>query len=98
MSLQKILEWAKNHGYGTRLSLAPGKTHSDIEPNKFYTKVGFEMSPNDIKMIEALESKYEKEACYFNRRKNEKIDGRWVSRGQTLFLTHPEILENYPLN
>lgn len=98
MCLQKILEWAKEHGYGSRISLTPGKTHSDIAPHKFYAKIGFEMSPNDIKNVEKWEEKYSTEPIYYKRKRYEKVDDRWVSRGQELYLTHPEILENYPLD
>ena len=98
MCLQKILQWAREHGYDSRLSLVPGKTHSDIAPHKFYAKIGFEMAPNDIERVERIEAKYEKEPCPFVRCKNEKVDGRWVSRGAEVFLTHPEVLENYPLD
>lgn len=96
MCLQKILQWAKEHGYGSRISLIPAKTHSDIAPNKFYAKIGFEMSPRNISRFDEIEKK-KKEASPAVACKLEKIDGRWVSRGQELFLTHPEILENYPL-
>lgn len=98
MCLQKILEWAKIHGFGSRISLVPGKTHSDIAPHKFYAKIGFEMSPTDIKNVEKWEEKYSTGPIYFNRKRYEKIDDRWVSRGQEIYLTHPEILENYPLD
>lgn len=97
MCFQKILEWAENHGFGTRLSLTPGKTYSDIEPNKFYTKIGFEMAPASVKLVEELEEKYGRESSFYPRKRYEKIDGRWVAKTQTLFLTHPEILKNYKL-
>ena len=97
MCFQKILEWAEKHGFGTRLSLTPGKTYSDIEPNKFYTKIGFEMAPASVKLIEEQEERYGREPSFSLRKRYEKIDGRWVAKTQTLFLTHPEILKNYKL-
>lgn len=97
MCLQKILEWSERYGFGSRISLTPGKTHSDIEPNKFYAKVGFEMSPTDIKNVEKLEARYSSEPSLYNRSKYEKINGRWVAKAQVLFLTHPEVLREYHL-
>lgn len=85
MCFQKILEWAENHGFGSRISLSPGKNNSDIAPNRLYAKLGFEMAPAIIKMIEEVKYKYE------------QIDGRWVSKGQEVFLTNPDVLINYPL-
>lgn len=80
MCIQKITEWARNTGFGERVSLSPGKNYSDIAPNRLYAKLGFEMAPAIIKMVEKVKYKYE------------QIDGRWVSKGQEVFLTNPDVL------
>ena len=84
MCMQKILEWAQENGFGHRISLCPGITHSDIHPAPFYAKIGFDVAP-EVKRL--LEVKVDVK----------KINGRYLSRGQEVFLVEPEVLRNYPL-
>lgn len=84
MCMQRILEWAEEHGFGHRISLCPGKTHSDINPAPFYAKIGFDVAPEISEMLGRVSSA-------------KQIDGRYVSRGQEVFLTNPDVLKKYSL-
>ena len=84
MCMQKILEWAQEHGFEHRISLCPGKTHSDINPAPFYAKIGFDVSPEIADIMSTI-------SCA------KQIDGRYISRGQEVFLVEPEVLKSYPL-
>jgi hypothetical protein len=84
MCFQKILEWAQENGFGHRISLCPGKTHSDINPAPFYAKIGFDVAPEIEKILSVKPDA-------------PKINGRYLSRGQEVFLVEPEVLKAYPL-
>ena len=84
MCMQRILEWAQEHGFGHRISLCPGKTHSDINPAPFYAKIGFDVAPEIADIMSTI-------SCA------KQIDGRYISRGQEVFLVEPEVLKSYPL-
>ena len=84
MCMQKILDWAQENGFGHRISLCPGKTHSDIHPAPFYAKIGFDVAP-EVKKILGVKPDAP------------KINGRHLSRGQEVFLVEPNVLKNYPL-
>lgn len=112
MCMQRILEYAEQNGYGTRIYLSPAKHYSNIHPGKFYAKIGFEPGPQKIEFAQK-----ENERCiqylkkhqnlpeeikkdYLDRTFYEQIDGRFISTeefGGELYLTHPEVLRNYPL-
>lgn len=94
MCMQKILEYAEKNGYGTRISLGPAKYDSNINPGKFYAKIGFEPSPIDIKYAQThnatvlYEHQFAQENPYLpeeildsllNRKTFAQIDGRFVT-------------------
>ena len=85
MCMQKILDWAEEHGFAHRISLTPGKTHSDVNPAIFYAKIGFDVSPEIAGLLKAME-------------RFPQIDGRYISKGQEVFLVEPDVLKNYPLD
>ena len=84
MCMQKILEWAQENGFGNRITLCPGKTHSDINPAPFYAKIGFDVSPYVASLLKSKDNA-------------QMVAGRYVSRGQDVFLVEPEVLKSYPL-
>ena len=111
MCMQKILEYAEKNGYGTRIYLGPAKHGSNIHPGKFYAKIGFEPGPSDIEWAQKCNKriKYAEEhpelpeeirKSLLDTPYHEHIDGRFVateSFAGTVYLTHPEVLRNYPL-
>lgn len=115
MCMQKILEYAEQNGYGTRVSLTPSRHYSNIHPGRFYAQIGFEPGPNDITHAQKSNEEYYRGVEYVKEHPNlpeeikkdflnktvyEQIDGRFVSMEgfcREIYLTHPEVLRNYPL-
>ena len=116
MCMQRILEYAEQNGYGSRISLDAEKWGSNIHPGKFYAKIGFEPGPKGIECANEINRRYyrgleevkkfpnmpeaARREC-LERHFCEQIAGRYVADGffvkSRLYLTHPEVLKNYPL-
>lgn len=92
--MQKILEYAEKNGYGTRISLGPAKYDSNINPGKFYAKIGFEPDPINISYMEECNARALREQKFaqenpdlpeeilnslLNRKTFAQIDGRFVT-------------------
>ena len=117
MCMQRILEYAEQNGYGSRISLDAEKWGSNIHPGKFYAKIGFGPGPNGVERATKTNERYYKgikyvkehpdlpeeiKMEYLDRHFCEQIDGRFIADGSSyvnsrLYLTHPEVLRNYPL-
>ena len=94
MCMQKILEYAEQNGYGSRIYLQAAKHGSNIPPGKFYAKIGFEGHPsskasaerlyqNDLRRYEYAKNlpdsdPFKEELLLDVPIKPDYIDGRWV--------------------
>lgn len=88
MAMQKLLEISESQGSQSRIAvLADTLGNTAFKPGKFYSKMGFSLSP---KRIERLA----KEEELLNISHN-KIDNRYTEESGYMFLTNPECIINY---
>lgn len=73
MCMQRILEWAEQNGFGSRITLQPAKHGSSVEPGEFYAKIGFNVSPKRVTEIETQIAKGKRTLEYINKNRD-KLD------------------------
>lgn len=99
MCMQKILEFAEQNGYGSRISLDADKWGSNIHPGKFYAKIGFAPGQRTTEYAQKVNERYYKGLEYVKKHPNmpeevkdsyldnivlEQIDGRFIADGDYL--------------